>query len=591
MEQYVGYSISEEILDEATYAKGYSSISISNKFNIILGYLSYLKDEVNNNSNRNIQELLTEAQTISVYNSPDAYKWLIEVQKTMDLYKDYYITTEILNEVTYSKGYSSTSISNKFNIIVGYLLYLNDKIQMGDMVITEDKIDSLIEEGKTITDWESSEAYKWLLNVEEFNQVYSYTSIYDSLVEHCNNAKGYSSISISNMNNLILADLIILKNELIKIRILDRIEICSMPRKTVYYEGDKFDSSGMSINVIYTCVHNDDSVSEQTNISTDFTVDTTTPLSCDDEEWSISYTEGEVTKTVKIQIIVKPVLISETLKSIEIATPPYKTVYKEGETFSKYGMKVDAIYDQQWSNGTESTVKKENVLFVVDTKTKLSASDTSVTVYVTDGDVSLSIEQAITVESYITGTVLDKIVVAKDPLKTTYVEGEKFDKSGMIINATYKSTWSNGYEEYIEKENITNYYVNTTSPLILGTDKITVTLIDGGIKKTVDIPIIVVAKENKITSLKLKTKKNRKIVISFNKVDGVSGYQIQYATNKKFSKGKKSITLKSSKKNSYTTGKLKKGKTYYVKVRTYKKDGKKKVYGKWSSVKKIKIKK
>ena len=72
------------------------------------------------------------------------------------------------------------------------------------------------------------------------------------------------------------------------------------------------------------------------------------------------------------------------------------------------------------------------------------------------------------------------------------------------------------------------------------------------------------------------------------KVTGANGYQLVYATNKKFTKNKKTLTLKSTTK---TISKLKKGTTYYVKVRAYKVSNGKKVYGKYSSVKKVKIKK
>ena len=66
-------------------------------------------------------------------------------------------------------------------------------------------------------------------------------------------------------------------------------------------------------------------------------------------------------------------------------------------------------------------------------------------------------------------------------------------------------------------------------------------------------------------------------------VSGASGYQVVYAKNKSFTKGKaykfasgKSVTLKD----------LKKGQKYYVKVRAYKTDSAgKKVYGSWSSAK------
>ena len=85
----------------------------------------------------------------------------------------------------------------------------------------------------------------------------------------------------------------------------------------------------------------------------------------------------------------------------------------------------------------------------------------------------------------------------------------------------------------------------------------------------------------------LKNKKGRKLVVRWNTVKGAKGYQLQYALNKKFKK-KKSVQTKKTK---YTIKKLKKKKTYYIRVRAYKMNGKKKVYGKWSKVKKVKVKK
>ncbi|HCT90639.1 MAG TPA: hypothetical protein DF613_04535 [Lachnospiraceae bacterium] len=65
------------------------------------------------------------------------------------------------------------------------------------------------------------------------------------------------------------------------------------------------------------------------------------------------------------------------------------------------------------------------------------------------------------------------------------------------------------------------------------------------------------------------------------------GYQIQCATNKKFG-GKTAVTVKKNKTVSRTIKKLKKGKRYYVRVRSYKKvksDGKTQMlYGAWSKV-------
>ena len=86
-----------------------------------------------------------------------------------------------------------------------------------------------------------------------------------------------------------------------------------------------------------------------------------------------------------------------------------------------------------------------------------------------------------------------------------------------------------------------------------------------------------------------KNSKSKQILLKYKKVSGAKGYEISYSTDKKF---KKAVTKKNTAKTSYTISKLKKGKIYYVRIRAYKMDSTgKKVYGKYSSMKKVKISK
>ncbi len=76
----------------------------------------------------------------------------------------------------------------------------------------------------------------------------------------------------------------------------------------------------------------------------------------------------------------------------------------------------------------------------------------------------------------------------------------------------------------------------------------------------------------------------------------VTGYEISYSTNKSFKKkSTQTVSVKGYKKTTRSVQKLKAKKIYYVKVRAYQniKVGKKtvKLYGKWSSVKKVKTRK
>ena len=98
-----------------------------------------------------------------------------------------------------------------------------------------------------------------------------------------------------------------------------------------------------------------------------------------------------------------------------------------------------------------------------------------------------------------------------------------------------------------------------------------------------------VKKPAKVKITKAKNVKTKKLTVKWKKVSKAKGYQIQIATNKKFTKGKKTKTLS---KTTYSFKKLKKNKYYYVRIRAYVYDSNhKKVYGSWSTAKKVKIKK
>lgn len=89
----------------------------------------------------------------------------------------------------------------------------------------------------------------------------------------------------------------------------------------------------------------------------------------------------------------------------------------------------------------------------------------------------------------------------------------------------------------------------------------------------------------KIVPSKVKVSKKKitkkKITLKWKKVKGVKKYEVKYSTKKKFTK--KTTTTKTVKKNNITIKRKRKGK-YYVKIRAFKKVGKKNVYGSYSKV-------
>lgn len=82
--------------------------------------------------------------------------------------------------------------------------------------------------------------------------------------------------------------------------------------------------------------------------------------------------------------------------------------------------------------------------------------------------------------------------------------------------------------------------------------------------------------------------KENTVTVKWKKKSKIMGYQIQYSTDSKFKKNKKSIKIKKAKTTSKKISNLKESKKYYFRIRTYKSSNKKTRYSKWSKVKSIK---
>ncbi len=111
------------------------------------------------------------------------------------------------------------------------------------------------------------------------------------------------------------------------------------------------------------------------------------------------------------------------------------------------------------------------------------------------------------------------------------------------------------------------------------------------LKKQNSVPTptaILVKKPGQVKGLKLKAGK-KKVTVTYKKVSGATSYRVTYSTSKKFKKAK-TVTVKSGKTVKKTISKLKSKKTYYVKVCAVKKVKGKSYTGKWSAVKKVKVK-
>lgn len=97
-----------------------------------------------------------------------------------------------------------------------------------------------------------------------------------------------------------------------------------------------------------------------------------------------------------------------------------------------------------------------------------------------------------------------------------------------------------------------------------------------------------VAAPGKVSGVSVKNNKKKTLTVTWKSTKGAKGYQIRFATTKKIPKGAAYVNL-TGHRAALTD--LSKGSVFYVKVRAYKLNGKKKVFGPYSGVKKGKVKK
>ncbi|MCC8045804.1 MAG: fibronectin type III domain-containing protein, partial [Clostridiales bacterium] len=89
----------------------------------------------------------------------------------------------------------------------------------------------------------------------------------------------------------------------------------------------------------------------------------------------------------------------------------------------------------------------------------------------------------------------------------------------------------------------------------------------------------------------VKNSSSKKATVKWTKTTKVTGYQIQYSTSSTFASGNKTKKISGASKVSTTLSGLTKGKTYYVRIQTYKTVNGKTYYSAWSSKLKVTISK
>lgn len=199
------------------------------------------------------------------------------------------------------------------------------------------------------------------------------------------------------------------------------------------------------------------------------------------------------------------------------------------------------------------------------------------------------------------GYTVYKCLRCGDSYKDNYVDALIYDESeridigplnfSKVPSYTYTGkeikpsiTVSDGKKKLkINKDYILTYENNKD----VGTAKLNV-IGRGKYKSGRQIEFQIIPKATKVSSIK--SSKKKIISLKWKRNSKVTGYIIQYSTDKNFKKNVKKITVSKNKTTSTQIKKLKSKKTYYVRVATYKKVQGKKYISKYSGSKKIRVK-
>lgn len=169
-------------------------------------------------------------------------------------------------------------------------------------------------------------------------------------------------------------------------------------------------------------------------------------------------------------------IVDKRLDRIELTTNPTKTKYIKGENFDPTGMVITAYY----TDGTHQTVTNYELIDNVNLQTNQNVVRLS---YTED-----LITRTIAIPIRVTNDLI-KLDIITPPTKTTYVAGEDFDASNMVVQATFEDG---------SLMEVNNYTLANNYNLVKGQTYVTVQYTHDGITKSVKQTITVT---NKVTGI------------------------------------------------------------------------------------------
>lgn len=337
-------------------------------------------------------------------------------------------------------------------------------------------------------------------------------------------------------------------------RKINGLTISSPPNKKKYIEGEDFEPKGMVItakydNGEYQSFYFENGDESFDGLSLGSLEYPTESMFKGQDRIPITYTENGSSETVWLNISVRQVYLT----SIAITQEPTLTTYASGETFDSRGMKVTAFYDEGvYDDERDDNFSKKSEISLNDCRltgaSKLNDSTaqilvkadqiddsnrdmsgyviiqksaiqspvadtltvgTNTTISYKQGTLNKTIQGTVVGNNYVTVSYtengvtrsaiqpifvdkkkLTKIETYQQPHKTTYVEGDIFDASGLIIRSYY----TDGSTSFVYEMNGTNpngyEVINGDQPLPIVAE-LTIKYTENGTSAITTIPITV----------------------------------------------------------------------------------------------------
>ena len=371
--------------------------------------MKYYKDENSISATDIIAKGFSEGTGYNVIPYLESWGLTISNQVKKEIYDKNYPIVYYLNELA---GENAENISIENNLPYKYSLVTYDDIKKSNLkgnlrLKINENLPNLY--NKTIT-LKSGDNIIRTINVN--NSVIDLTNIpigaYElELEDNCRSIEPqYITISENVQNSVDISSVN-----------LQKIEIEEYPTKKSYLKGEQLDLSDIKVKAIFD--------NDTFEYISNYNVSGYDPNILGNQEITITYGEKAASFYVTVH---------NNFQNIEITSTPSKTTYVQGQSLDLSGLEVMAVYEDG-------------------SRQKVEVTSNMVTGYYADelGEQELTViykRKKATFNVTVIKKELQEINITTPPTKTSYIEGEIFERAGMVVKATYNDGTERTIENY-----------------------------------------------------------------------------------------------------------------------------------------------